>query len=169
MTEPKKTDSSSFGDNSRYLQVEVGGQRYALPLILVKEVIAPPAITPLPQSKPHLLGLINLRKEIIPVIDFRKLLGAKPSTSAESAIVICDLDAMSCGLMVDSVVEVFVPDAGHISTHHEFPSESHPDYIAGVIQMKQNLILLIDLNKALKVDRPDTVLPKLVHKTGQAA
>jgi hypothetical protein len=84
---------------NRYLAFSLGAENYAIPLLLVKEVVALPKIRALPQTPAHFLGLMDLRGQVMPVIDLRLKLNIKPSTSLETSVIICDLQSV-CIAMV---------------------------------------------------------------------
>ena len=69
----KKNESAQ-----RYLQFDLGNERYAIALLNVKEVIPLPETTPLPDSPSYYIGIMNLRGQIISIMDFRKKLNIKP-------------------------------------------------------------------------------------------
>ncbi len=75
---------------NRFLCFSLGNEHYAIPLLTVKEVIAPPETTPVPQTPAYFKGIMNLRGQVISVIDLRTKLGIKPLQSAENAVIICD-------------------------------------------------------------------------------
>jgi purine-binding chemotaxis protein CheW len=139
-------------ETKRWITFSLGQELYAFPLLSVKEVIAPPAITPLPQSVPHFLGITNLRGQVIPILDLRKKLGIKPSGSSETAVVICDLEAHCVGLLVDAIDAVLEPAADKISDTPPLPSTpggAAPGYVVGVYQHESRLVLLLDLARLL--------------------
>lgn len=135
--------------NDRYLSFSLGTEDYALPLLSVREVIAIPEITPVPQSSSYFLGIMNLRGQVISVIDLRSKLSIKPSTSTESAIIICDLQPNSLGVVVDSINSVINANPNQISEKPEIHSQKNTDYIQNVYRDKDKLIVLLDISKVL--------------------
>jgi purine-binding chemotaxis protein CheW len=134
---------------NRWITFSLGQELYAFPLLTVKEVIAPPAITPIPQSAPHFLGITNLRGQVIPILDLRKKLGIQPSGSLESAVVICDLDNQNVGLLVDAIDAVLEPAPGEISQSPPVPGGVSERYVSGVYKHESRLVLLLDLARLL--------------------
>jgi purine-binding chemotaxis protein CheW len=96
-------------DHSRYIVFTLGSERFALPLLTVREVIAPPEITPIPFSPNYFLGIMNLRGQVISVLDLRLKLQLKTEKNPENAIVIVDLGNLQLGMWVDSVDFVLTP------------------------------------------------------------
>lgn len=138
---------------SRFLIFSLCGEQYAVPLLNVKEVIALTDITPVPYSPPHFKGIMNLRGQVISVIDLRlKLRMAKADTSAETAIIILDLSPLSLGIIVDSVESVLAVDQKEIQPPPDVGSGSNTNYIRGVTRKDKKLILLLDIERTLSVE-----------------
>jgi len=136
-------------ENSRFLCFSLGSEEFAIPLLSVREVIAMPEITPVPQTPPHFLGIMNLRGQVISVMDLRTKLSIKPDPKAETAIIICDLNPNSIGIVVDSINSVLNPSAKEISEKPEIQSQKNTEYIQGVFRSHDKLILLLDVAKTL--------------------
>lgn len=159
--------SEKSGEAARYLSFALGGEKYAIPLLSVKEVIAVPQITPLPFSPPYFLGIMNLRGQIISVIDLRKKMEIQPAASGEPAVVICDLEDLSIGLIVDSVDSVLAPDAADVSDGTEIQGTERSASILGIYRRKNELILFLDLHRIL--DAEDRHAANQAAQTKQAA
>ncbi len=151
MTVPNNTGSQSAENNlnNRYLCFSLGDQDYAIPLLSVREVIAIPDITPVPDAAPYFLGIMNLRGQVISVIDLRSKLSIKSADTKESAIIICDLNPSSIGVVVDSINCVVNPIPDQISEKPEIQSQKNTDYIQGVYREKNKLVVLLDISKTL--------------------
>lgn len=135
----------------RFLAFSLGQEEFAMPLLCVKEVIAMPDFTPIPQTPPHFLGVINLRGQVISVIDLRSKFGIKAENSAELAVIICDLSPLSIGVVVNSVNSVLSLAEEDIQPRPEIESTKRTDHITGVAKQGARLTLLIDIAKALDV------------------
>lgn len=139
------------GKHDRFITFSLGVEEYAIPLLSVKELIAVSEITPLPFTPSYFLGLMNLRGQVISIIDLRLKLGIKPSASPENAIIICDLPTGLLGILVDSVNAVISPGAGAISEAPEIHGRN-ADCVCGVFRDQEKLILLLALEKTLSLD-----------------
>lgn len=137
------------GGGSRYISFSLGPEEYAIPLLDVREVIAVPETTPVPFTPPHFLGIMNLRGQVISVIDLRSKLGIKPVTSAENAVIICDIGTTCLGVLVDSINSVVSPDEGQLSPKPEIESQKSTEYIHSIYRKSDRLVLIIDLKRAL--------------------
>ncbi len=144
--------ASGEGSGNRYLSFALGEEDYAIPLLSVKEVIAVPEITPIPFSPSHFLGIMNLRGQVISVIDLRAKLQVKAVKSAETAIIICDLSPLCLGVVVDSINSVLAPTADELSGRPDIQSQKNPDYITHVCRRDKKLILFLDVAKTLGVE-----------------
>ena len=144
--------SSATGSNNRYLCFSLGDEEYAIPLLAVREVIAMPEVTPIPFSPPHFLGIMNLRGQVISVVDFRLKLGIKPQNSQETSVIICDLTTVCLGVVVDSINHVIAPSPTELSEKPQIHGSRSSEYITQVYRRQEDLILLIDIGKALGVD-----------------
>jgi purine-binding chemotaxis protein CheW len=137
---------------ARYLSFSLGNEEYAMPLLSVKEVIGVPDITPIPFTPPHFLGIMNLRGQVISVIDLRHKLGIKPENSSETAIIICDLGTTSLGVVVDSINSVLTPAAENLSGKPDIQSSKNTDYITGVYRKDKQLVIFLDIAKSLSFE-----------------
>jgi purine-binding chemotaxis protein CheW len=147
--EGQRTKSDDI--NNRYLCFTLGQEEYAVPLLSVREVIALPDITPVPQTPAHFLGIMNLRGQVISVMDLRVKLSIKPSDTAENAVIICDIKPNSVGVVVDSINSVINPASDQISEKPEIQGQKNTDYIQAVYREKERLILLLDISKTLSL------------------
>lgn len=103
----------------RFCLFSISGDSYALPVELVSEIILSPKIFPVPSTPSHVLGVINLRGNIVPVVDIRPALSL-PHQSVPGQIAIIKHGTMSLGIVVDNVSEVIgVPESSVL----EVPSE----------------------------------------------
>jgi len=164
------TDTNQNLDDTRgtrYLSFSLGEEDYAVPLLSVKEVIAVPEITPIPFSPPHFLGIMNLRGQVISVIDLRQKLQIKTQKSSETAIIICDLSPLCLGVVVDSINSVLAPSPEEMSGRPDMQSQRNTDYITHVCRKDKKLILFLDVAKTLGVE--DLQVAARNNKSNQAA
>lgn len=135
--------------NSRYLSFSLGVEEYAVPLLSVKEVIAVPEFTPIPYTPSHFLGIMNLRGQVISVIDLRAKFNIKPTQSEETSVIICDLAPLVLGVVVDSVNSVLSPKPEDISPKPDIESNRNTEFITAVYRREKHLVLVLDIQKTL--------------------
>lgn len=142
------TDS---GDN-RYMELKVGSNLFAIPLLSVKEVISKPELTVVPNMPNHFEGMINLRGQILGVYSSRRKIGIKSTENvAQEVVVILDIGGTKTGVIVDDVTRVLHTDAEML---REAPiKEDDPAfrYISGVIEFEKELIQIINMAALLEV------------------
>jgi purine-binding chemotaxis protein CheW len=143
---------------NRFLSFSLGSEEYAIPLLSVREVMGMPDFTPVPQSPPFFLGIMNLRGQVISVIDLRIKLGMKPQVLKEMAVIICDLKQIVLGVVVDSVNSVISPQKEDIKSKPDLKSARNSDYITGVYKSDKNLVMFLNLIKALNLDEQNMLL-----------
>jgi purine-binding chemotaxis protein CheW len=141
-------------DLQRYLNFLLGSEQFAIPLLAVKEVIAIPSITPLPETPSYFLGLMNLRGQVIPIVDLRIKLQIKKSESSlsENAVIILDLESVCIGLVVDSVSSVLSIEKSQISDCPEIETKLNARYLDGIARLDEKLVLLINVFHVLNIE-----------------
>jgi purine-binding chemotaxis protein CheW len=142
----------SLGEvTSRYLNFSLGGEDYAIPLSTVREVIAMPKVTPIPDTPAHFLGMMDLRGQVISVIDLRKKMNIRPAANAETTVIICDFATQSIGVVVDAVNAVLSPGLGEIAEKPMVQNLKSSEYITGVYRKENKLIIFIDIAGILDI------------------
>ena len=139
-------------DNTRYLCFGLGKEEYSIPLLSIKEVIGLPEITPIPQSPNYFNGIMNLRGQVISIMDLRTKLGIKAAASDEVSVIILDLGAYNLGVIVDRVNSVLMISADEINDKPIVEANKSHEYIKGVFRKDEKLILLLDISKALSLE-----------------
>ena len=141
----------------KYLTFTLGREEYGLPVLNVREIIKVMDITQVPQVPEHVLGVINLRGKVIPVIDLRRKFGlAGREHTEQTCIIVADvtLDAATVmmGMVVDSVSEVLNVTTAEIDETPEFGGQSRTDYLLGLAKVKGTVKILLDLDRVLGSD-----------------
>lgn len=136
----------------RYIRFSLSEDEYAIPLLKVREVIAMPDVTPVPQTPAYFLGIINLRGQVITVIDLRVKLGLKAAKGEEMAVIITDLGSTGVGIVVDSINSVLAPKTDEISEKPNLAQNKAADYITGVFRKEKGLVLFLDINSLLSIE-----------------
>lgn len=149
-----RRDDSSVSDNlERYLQFDLGEESYAIHLLSVKEVIPLPETTPLPNSPSFYIGIMNLRGQIISIIDLRKKLNiSSKDKDIEEAVIIIEIGGVGIGVVVDSINKVLNISTISVSEVPEVSSQVNAKYIEGVYQGDKNLTILLDLASVLNIN-----------------
>ncbi|MFN7729925.1 MAG: chemotaxis protein CheW [Bdellovibrio sp.] len=133
----------------RFLCFRLENEDYAAPLLEVKEVLGIPEITPIPQMPSYFLGIMNLRGQVISVVDLRLKFGLKANRLGETCIIIFEYPAFSVGVVVDEVKSVLSPQAGELCAPPDTQKSKKVDFVTGIINRGDQMILTIDVVKAL--------------------
>jgi purine-binding chemotaxis protein CheW len=129
---------------------KVGTEEFAVDIMLTKEVVLMREITPVPETEDYVEGVMNLRGNLVPVLDFRKRLRACASAAhMDHRIIIANLDGRTAGLIVDGASDVIRVSEDMIEPVPHLISELGAGYVEGVVNVKGRFITLIDLRKAL--------------------
>lgn len=136
----------------RFLCFGLNTEDYAIPLLSVREVIAMPDTTPIPNTPAHFLGIMNLRGQVISIIDLRTKFGFKTDKSNETCVIICDFSGLSLGMVVSGVKNVLAVEPKDIGARPDLQGSKTAEYVTGVVKRDKKLILLINISKALGVE-----------------
>lgn len=141
-----------MSDSSRYLCFDLGTDEFAIPLLSVREVLALPEVTAIPQAPPHFLGIMNLRGLVISIMDLRLKMGVKVQKSEETTVIILDFGECSLGVVVDRVnsVQSFSPE--ELSEKPQIDAGKAMAHMTGVVRRNDKLIILLDIAKALSIE-----------------
>ncbi len=134
---------------------KIGKEIFGVDILMVQEIIRSAPITYVPNSPEFVEGVINLRGSIIPVIDLRKRLNLHGAGYAKEKdwILILDIAGRVTGFIVDSVTEVIKVEESSIDPPPDIlVAGLHSQYIRGVCEIDENLLILLDFNRILLVD-----------------
>lgn len=141
-----------------YLCFRLSKEVYGISILQVVEIISVISITPIPKSMHFLKGIINLRGEIIPVIDLRlKFSMAEAEQTKETCIVVVTMNSpygcIRVGLYVDAVQEVVGFTADKLAPAPKYGITLDEDFIAAMAKTdNERIVILIDVEKALQKD-----------------
>ena len=139
--------------DQRYLQFSLGLENFAMPLIRVREVVGMPETTPIPYAPTYFLGMMNLRGQVISVVDLRKKKGITPKpNNPEQAVVIVDLSPIYLGVVVDSVNKVVALQPDQIEPAPDMEGAKKLEYMLGVFRLEEQLSIVLDIGKLLNVE-----------------
>ena len=142
----------------KYLTFMLGREEYGLPVLKVREIIKVMDITHVPQVAAHVLGVINLRGRVIPVIDLRRKFGMPAQENTErTCIIVAEVTLAAAqpvmmGVVVDAVSEVVNVAASEIDDTPDFGGQSTTDYLLGLAKVKGSVKILLDLDRVLGSD-----------------
>ncbi|MGI6038106.1 MAG: chemotaxis protein CheW [Limnochordia bacterium] len=128
----------------------LASEEFGVEINQVREIIKPRDMTRLPHTPPYIKGVINLRGEIIPVIDLRKRFSVDSGEmNRDTRIIIVEMDENRAGLLVDAVTEVLRLASTDIEATPRSIAGLQADFIQGVGKMEDRLLILLDVKKIL--------------------
>lgn len=131
---------------------QLAGETYGVNIFHINEIIRLREITQIPRTPPDTEGVINLRGKIVPIIDLRKRLGLPPGEhTSGTRVIIVTLDEYTVGLIVDGVNGVLRIPHASIEPPSELISGVDADYVSGVGKSGEDLVILLNLQKVLRV------------------
>lgn len=128
-------------------------ETYGINVMQVQEVLRVSEIAPVPGAPSYVLGIINLRGNVVTVIDTRSRFGLQPGEITDaSRVVIIESDKQVVGILVDSVAEVVELRGSEIDPAPNVGNDESSRYIQGLATQENNLLIVVDLNKLLTDD-----------------
>jgi len=132
---------------------KIGVEEFAVDISLTKEIVVMREITPVPETLEFVEGVMNLRGNLVPVLDFRKRLRAGRSNAhPDMRIIIVNVDGKQTGLIVDGASEVVRAADEMIEPPPDVLAEIGADYVEGIINLNNRYITLLDMRRALSGD-----------------
>ena len=130
--------------------VEIRGQRFAIDIMSVREIRGWHTATRLPLAPDHVLGMINLRGTVLPVIDFGSRLGLGFSEpSAASVVIVTEVGERVAGLVVDAVCDILSLEDGMLQPVPNVGEARVHDVVRGVITTDAGIVTLLTLANIL--------------------
>lgn len=135
-----------YANTSEFMTFELGAMKYAIELPKIREILTyPDIITPLPNTSNWVKGLINLRGEVVPILDIRIKFNTSEGTYDENTSVIAVIteDKRMIGIIVDKVDDVQRLDTSILAPVSEMGSAIPSKYLKGFVRLDNNEMLVI--------------------------
>ncbi len=149
MNDPK-SHREGGGQLIQLISFTVGEEEYGLDLLTVKEVIRVKEITRLPRAPSFVRGIINLRGDVIPIIDLREKFGLeRQEATANTRVIVVDVEGKLIGMVVDSASQVVRIPADQIDPPPPIVGGLSVEYIRGVGKLADRLVILLNIDRIL--------------------
>ncbi|MEW6262872.1 MAG: chemotaxis protein CheW [Thermodesulfobacteriota bacterium] len=150
----EKASTRSGEREGKYLTFSLAGEEYGIGILKVREIIGMMPITPVPRTPGFVKGVINLRGQVIPVIDLRLKFGlAEIEYTDRTSIIVVEartaIGKVNIGIVVDSVSEVANVKAEDIEDTPAFGTKLDTDYILGMAKTTGGVKILLDIDRVL--------------------
>jgi len=134
----------------QWVTFKLAGETYGINVMQVQEVLRYTEIAPVPGSSNYVLGIVNLRGNVVTVIDTRERFKLPATDITDNTrIVIVEADGHVVGILVDAVAEVVYLRQSEVETTPNVGNDESSKFIQGVCHKNDELLILIDLDKLL--------------------
>ncbi len=135
----------------KYLSFRIGSDQFVVSILGVQEIIGVLKMTFVPDLPSFVLGVVNLRGQVVPVISMRRRFELEDRAFDErTCLVVVRKDELVLGLIVDEVSDVVQIKAEEIQTPHGLKSDSERRFIVGFAKTADSIKVVLDLDKMLK-------------------
>lgn len=150
-------DDALTSEQSQYLTFHIGGEEYAVGILRVKEIIEYGTLTMVPQIPPSIRGVINLRGNVVPVVDLALKFGIPQSPiTNRTCIIIVEVELPGeqtvMGIIADSVSQVVELAPNEILPPPSFGTRVRVDFLHGMGKSDKKFSLILNIDKVLSID-----------------
>ncbi|MBO3758391.1 chemotaxis protein CheW [Ciceribacter sp. L1K23] len=124
----------------------IGDQEFSVNIMSVREIRGWTQATPLPHAPSYVMGVINLRGAVLPIVDLAKRLAMKPADpTPRHVIIVAQVKNRIIGLLVDAVSDILTVTDDDIQPTPEVSSDLEKQYARGILAIDKRMICLIEL------------------------
>lgn len=139
--------------NMQMVVFKLSNEEFAIEVSSIEAIIKLQAITKVPHAPAHVVGVTNLRGNIVPVIDLKKRLNLlETEHNADTRIIVAILQDSKVGMVVDAVSQVIEIDESQIEPTPQITTSIDSAYIRGIVKVEKLLVILLDLEKIFSED-----------------
>ncbi|MGC3979919.1 MAG: chemotaxis protein CheW [Steroidobacteraceae bacterium] len=156
--------SGQASENAKQMLTFVlGDETYGVDILRVQEIRGWSPVTRIPQSPRHVLGVLNLRGSIVPIVDLRMRLNFESAEyTAITVIIVLSIEAAAgrrdVGVVVDAVSDVVNVQSDAVKPAPELGSQVNTDYIQGLATIAERMVMLLDIDRLISADIMDAAL-----------
>lgn len=124
----------------------IGDQEFCVNIMSVREIRGWTPVTPMPHAPHYVLGIINLRGAVLPIIDLSLRLGMKPvEPTVRHVIIVAQVGAKVVGLLVEAVSDILTVTDENVQPTPDIASELEKNYARGILAIEGRMICMIEL------------------------
>jgi len=152
-------------ENKQVLTFELGNETYGVDILRVREIRGWTSVTRIPQAPPHILGVLNLRGSIVPVVDLRMRLALERAEYTKvTVIIVLSVNAAAgrreIGVVVDGVSDVVDVDAANVRQAPDLGSSFATEYIRGLVPVANRMVVLLDIDRLIGIQLSSVSAPQ---------
>jgi purine-binding chemotaxis protein CheW len=169
---PVKNGTGPGEESHQVLTFVLGNETYGVDILRVQEIRGWSAVTKIPHAPPHVLGVLNLRGSIVPIVDLRMRfsLDRAEYTTVTVIIVVSVISAAGrrdFGVVVDGVSDVVDVNTAEVKAAPELGAKGATDYIRGLVPVSERMVVLLDIDRL--IGRDLTSFSNSAEETASAA
>jgi len=154
---PVKNGKGPGEESHQVLTFVLGNETYGVDILRVQEIRGWSAVTKIPHAPPHVLGVLNLRGSIVPIVDLRMRfsLDRAEYTTVTVIIVVSVISAAGrrdFGVVVDGVSDVVDVNTEEVKAAPELGAKGATDYIRGLVPVAERMVVLLDIDRLIGSD-----------------
>ncbi|WIO73211.1 chemotaxis protein CheW [Porticoccaceae bacterium LTM1] len=146
-----------LSESNQYLTFFLSNEEYGVDILKVQGIQSWDKVTPIPNTPDYVLGVINLRGIIVPILDLRIRFNLPTADIQRTTVVVIVKVAKgdssrTVGLVVDAVSDVYSIEASDVCEAPDFGGTVNADYVSGLVTIKENMIILLDVDRLVNAD-----------------
>ncbi len=150
MNDSRSDDASSAAPKKEFLSFKLGQEEYCLDILSVQEIRGYDTVTSIANTPDFIKGVINLRGNIVPIVDMRiKFRLSEARYDATTIVIILNLHNKMIGIVVDSVSDVIALPVEAIREAPRFGSAINTEFISGMATVDGNMLIVVDIQKLM--------------------
>ena len=154
--------TTETGESRQYVTFCLGAELFGVEVFRAREILSLVQVTKVPQTPDYLLGVINLRGQVVPVVDLRVKLGLEAlEMTRESCIIVMEVDidgeALTVGGLVDAVFEVLELRDDQIEPPPRMGMKLKIEFISGMGKVEEQFVILLNIDRVFSNEELATV------------
>lgn len=141
----------------QFMTFELNQEHYGVEILRVQEIKGWDQVTPIPNTPPHVCGVLNLRGAIVPIVDLRLFFDMpfEPYTKTTVVVVLRveDVTSRTVGIVVDAVSDAHNVHPDEIRETPDFGNVVTTNFINGITRIDDNMVMLLDIDKLLNSEQ----------------
>ncbi|MBO0346537.1 chemotaxis protein CheW [Roseibium limicola] len=135
-------------ETCQFISFTLGKDEYAIDIMAVREIKGWTHTTPLPNQSPHVLGVLNLRGAIVPILDLRSRFGqGLTETTPMHVVIIVNVGERTFGILVDAVSDILTVEPKEIKPVPENDKTGSEAYLNGIINADHGMVVVLSLKE----------------------
>lgn len=153
MMDSRTEDAASAAPKKEFLSFRLGQEEYCLDILSVQEIRGYDTVTSIANTPVFIKGVINLRGNIVPIVDLRIKFNLKEVRyDATTIVIILNLNKKMIGIVVDSVSDVIALPVDSIKEAPRFGSAINTEFISGMATFDNRMLIVVDIQRLMSSD-----------------